>query len=212
MKTLSEEPIHTVRIAAIGPLTNIAMAFQKDPETFSRLGSLSIMGGSLDGCGNTTPVAGECFKTHSPLVLGFQCSPSLSFFLWFPISEFNFFADPLAAKIIMEDAPVHPVFSGPGKRGLKSFLLPLDITERHVVPYSNMVKTGQDLKNSGILGELLVSFFCLSSSDYSFPLSPLTCSLLSFFALPSQYLSSPNSPSKSYQQLRLTLRIRSKKA
>lgn len=58
LKLLKENPIHTVRIAAIGPLTNIALAFQKDPETFSRLGSLSIMGCSLDGPGNTTPVAG----------------------------------------------------------------------------------------------------------------------------------------------------------
>jgi len=178
------------------------------------------MGGSLDGCGNTTPVAGECFKTHSPLVLGFQCSPSLSFFLWFPISEFNFFADPLAAKIIMEDAPVHPVFSGPGKRGLKSFLLPLDITERHVVPYSNMVKTGQDLKNSGILGELLVSFclpfffrlllFSFASNLFPPPFLRLTftvsqLSLLTLEKLPTITSHPPNSIQKNMTYSKLMI-------
>ncbi len=62
---LRDEPAGTVHIAAIGPLTNLAKAWQKDPATFAKVGHISVMGGALELPGNTTPT-----------------------------SEFNFFADP----------------------------------------------------------------------------------------------------------------------
>ncbi|PWN54174.1 nucleoside hydrolase [Violaceomyces palustris] len=80
---LKNEPEGTVKIAALGPLTNIALAFEKDPYTFSRVAGVSIMGGALDVPGNTSPVA-----------------------------EFNFFADPWACKVLFEKAPAHPCFEG----------------------------------------------------------------------------------------------------
>jgi len=46
-----------VTIIALGPLTNIARAFQRDPELPSLVGSLTIMGGSVAGPGNITPAA-----------------------------------------------------------------------------------------------------------------------------------------------------------
>jgi inosine-uridine nucleoside N-ribohydrolase len=59
-----------VEIVAIGPLTNIALALQSDPQLATRIHGLTIMGGSLSG-GNVTPAA-----------------------------EFNSYVDPEAAQIV----------------------------------------------------------------------------------------------------------------
>jgi inosine-uridine nucleoside N-ribohydrolase len=53
LDVLARHPTGTVRIAAVGPLTNIALAWQKDPETFLRVGGISVMGCALDLPGNT---------------------------------------------------------------------------------------------------------------------------------------------------------------
>lgn len=63
----SEEP---VVIAAVGPLTNIAILLKAYPELHSKIEKLSIMGGGLK-YGNTTPTA-----------------------------EFNFYVDPEAAQVV----------------------------------------------------------------------------------------------------------------
>lgn len=59
-------------IAAIGPLTNLALAVRRDPTFAQRLAGISIMGGSTTS-GNTTPTA-----------------------------EFNILADPEAAQAVFE--------------------------------------------------------------------------------------------------------------
>ena len=59
-----------ISIIAIGPLTNIAMAFQEDPELPRLIPNLTIMGGSLSG-GNVSPAA-----------------------------EFNIYVDPEAARVV----------------------------------------------------------------------------------------------------------------
>lgn len=122
----------TVRIAAVAPLTNLALAFQSDPETFCRVGGISVMGGVLDGPGNTTAT-----------------------------SEFNTYADPFAAKVLLHDAPLHPVLQD-AKRNACGYtgslpieLLPLDITRKHTVPY---VRLCDDVdQRGGILRSLSVS-------------------------------------------------------
>ncbi len=60
-----------LRIVAIGPLTNIAMALAKDPDFVGNVGELFIMGGSNNGRGNITAAA-----------------------------EYNFYVDPEAAKAV----------------------------------------------------------------------------------------------------------------
>ncbi|GAA1815902.1 nucleoside hydrolase [Nesterenkonia flava] len=47
----------SLKIVAIGPLTNIALAVRKDPDFASRVAELVVMGGSINGRGNVTPAA-----------------------------------------------------------------------------------------------------------------------------------------------------------
>jgi inosine-uridine nucleoside N-ribohydrolase len=60
-----------ITLVALGPLTNIARAFQRDPELPSLVGRVVIMGGAVHGPGNVTPAA-----------------------------EFNIFCDPPSAQIV----------------------------------------------------------------------------------------------------------------
>ncbi|MAV34368.1 MAG: nucleoside hydrolase [Planctomycetaceae bacterium] len=46
-----------VTLLCLGPLTNVARAFQRDPELPSLVNRLVIMGGSVSGIGNITPTA-----------------------------------------------------------------------------------------------------------------------------------------------------------
>jgi purine nucleosidase len=62
---------HAVTIVALGPLTNIARAFLRDPELPTLVGRIVIMGGTVSGPGNITPAA-----------------------------EFNMYCDPLAAQTV----------------------------------------------------------------------------------------------------------------
>ena len=54
---LAREHKGELRIVAIGPLTNIALAIRKDPEFATNLGALYVMGGSINARGNITPAA-----------------------------------------------------------------------------------------------------------------------------------------------------------
>jgi purine nucleosidase len=60
-------------LVATGPLTNLALALQKDPEGMRKLKEVVIMGGAVRAKGNITPYA-----------------------------EFNIFIDPSAAKMVLE--------------------------------------------------------------------------------------------------------------
>jgi len=65
-------PPQTIDVAAIGPLTNLALAELRHPGLLRRARSLLIMGGAAFRPGNVTPSA-----------------------------EFNFYADPLAAHLVL---------------------------------------------------------------------------------------------------------------
>lgn len=69
--TLRREPANTVTLVPIGPLTNIATAFQRAPDIASRVQEIVLMGGAYFEVGNVTPAA-----------------------------EFNIYVDPEAAKLV----------------------------------------------------------------------------------------------------------------
>jgi purine nucleosidase len=71
IETLRREPEGTVTLCALGPLTNLAMAFIKAPEIMPRVKEIVLMGGGLFEGGNTTPAA-----------------------------EFNIYVDPEAADVV----------------------------------------------------------------------------------------------------------------
>ena len=71
IETLRREPAGTVTLCPLGPLTNIATAFQKAPDIVGRVAEIVLMGGAYFEVGNITPAA-----------------------------EFNIFVDPEAAAIV----------------------------------------------------------------------------------------------------------------
>lgn len=71
IQTLRDEPEGTVTLCPIGPLTNIATAFQRAPEIVPRVAEIVLMGGAYFEVGNVTPAA-----------------------------EFNIYVDPEAARIV----------------------------------------------------------------------------------------------------------------
>ncbi|KAF9975371.1 hypothetical protein BGZ73_001014 [Actinomortierella ambigua] len=54
---LAEAPAKTITLIGIGPLTNFALAYNKDPVTFARCRRVICMSGNFDTPGNVTPVA-----------------------------------------------------------------------------------------------------------------------------------------------------------
>ncbi|WP_375255639.1 nucleoside hydrolase [Yoonia sp.] len=71
IETLRAEPSGTVTLCPIGPLTNIAVAFERAPDIIDRVQEIVLMGGAYFQVGNITPSA-----------------------------EFNIYVDPEAAKIV----------------------------------------------------------------------------------------------------------------
>ncbi len=71
IETISACPEKSVVICPIGPLTNIATAFERNPEVAGRVQEIVLMGGAYFQVGNVTPAA-----------------------------EFNIFVDPEAAEIV----------------------------------------------------------------------------------------------------------------
>jgi len=71
IETIRREPAKTVTLCALGPLTNLGMAFVKAPDIKERVQEIVLMGGGLFEGGNVTPAA-----------------------------EFNIYVDPEAADIV----------------------------------------------------------------------------------------------------------------
>jgi purine nucleosidase len=69
--TLRDAPPSTVTLCPLGPLTNIAVAFQRAPDIVDRVQEIVLMGGAYFEVGNVTPAA-----------------------------EFNIYVDPEAAKVV----------------------------------------------------------------------------------------------------------------
>lgn len=71
IETLRAEPAGTVTLCPLGPLTNIATAFERAPDIIAKVQEIVLMGGAYFEVGNITPAA-----------------------------EFNIYVDPEAAKIV----------------------------------------------------------------------------------------------------------------
>ena len=97
VQTLSDQP-GEITIIAVGPLTNLALAEQRQPGILQKAKQVIVMGGTIAETGNSTPVA-----------------------------EFNFYADPHAAQIVVHsDAAL--------------LIVPLDATRQ-------VVLSGSDIEN-----------------------------------------------------------------
>lgn len=72
VEAVREAPTGSLTLVAIGPLTNVAAALARAPDTARRLRRLVVMGGALTVPGNVSPVA-----------------------------EFNFHFDPAAARLVL---------------------------------------------------------------------------------------------------------------
>ena len=73
IQTLRAEPSGTITLCPLGPLTNIAAAFNQAPDIIERVQEVVLMGGAYFEVGNITPTA-----------------------------EFNIYVDPEAAEIILK--------------------------------------------------------------------------------------------------------------
>ncbi|MDO6799329.1 nucleoside hydrolase [Shimia thalassica] len=78
IETLRAHPPKTITLCPLGPLTNVAMAFEKAPDIVDRVQEIVLMGGAYFEVGNITPAA-----------------------------EFNIYVDPQAAHIVFSaGAPI----------------------------------------------------------------------------------------------------------
>ena len=78
IETLRREPAGTITLCPLGPLTNIATAFEKAPDIAEKVQEIILMGGAYFEVGNITPAA-----------------------------EFNIYVDPEAADIVFKSgAPI----------------------------------------------------------------------------------------------------------
>lgn len=123
LRILKENEPNTVKICALGPLTNLALAAEADLETFCRLQELVVVGGTLDGPGNVTAT-----------------------------SESNTFADPVAAAKIYSTTSTNTKWTTPKgyapfnvKTPTSITLIPCNLGNRHRLPLESLIAHSEHL-------------------------------------------------------------------
>lgn len=144
IRVLKENPPNTISVAAVGPMTNIALAAAEDPVAFLRMKELLVMGGAVDVPGNVSPNAEA--NTADDAVAAARS---------YALSSKN-------ASSTMPP-PDDKIELGPYPDTLKSAIpirmFPLDITLSHCVQYDRFETTIKPQLNSGSpLAALVYSF------------------------------------------------------
>ncbi len=132
IRTLSKAKPHSITIAMLGPQTNLALALVQAPEITQGIKEVVVMGGAHFNGGNITPVA-----------------------------EFNLFADPHAAQIVLGS-------------GVKLTYVPLDVTHKILTSEQRLKQIGALNNNAGKLVDgILNEYVKLDMEHYGLPGGPV---------------------------------------
>ncbi|WP_296256148.1 MULTISPECIES: nucleoside hydrolase [unclassified Pseudomonas] len=130
--TLSKAAPHSITIAMLGPQTNVALALIQAPEITQGIKEVVVMGGAHFNGGNITPVA-----------------------------EFNLFADPDAAKVVLAS-------------GVKLTYVPLDVTHK-ILTSDQRIKQIEGVHNEagGLVSSILNEYVKADMVHYGLPGGPV---------------------------------------